>query len=241
MDTRAARLIEALPSLDTRIDLRCAVVEYYRAEGISKVSYHGYNSDGSPREPTGEGFPEDWIEHYADAHLDRVDPGPFLASQRVEPFRWSEAPDLVSLTEEMRDYLEEARRAGVGEGLAMAVFGPNLRNAYVALGFEDEDFDPDPAKVREFQFVAQAGHLRFCALLDRDAAGEKELSAREHEVLVLIARGKSNGTIGTLLEISTHTVDAHLRKIYEKLGVNDRTSAALIAIRKGLLQYPVRD
>ena len=49
-------------------------------------------------------------------------------------------------------------------------------------------------------------------------------------------RGKSNASIGEILGISAHTVDAHLRRIYLKLGVVDRLSAALRGLGFGLIR-----
>ncbi|GAA2556115.1 response regulator [Pseudonocardia hydrocarbonoxydans] len=61
-----------------------------------------------------------------------------------------------------------------------------------------------------------------------------ELSAREREVLTLVARGLANKQIGRALGITEHTVKAHLTSIFAQLGVNDRTSAAMWAQRHGL-------
>ena len=64
---------------------------------------------------------------------------------------------------------------------------------------------------------------------------EENLSAREVEVLQLIAKGKSNKEAGKALHISTATVKTHLIHIYNKLGVNDRTSAVTTALEKGII------
>lgn len=59
------------------------------------------------------------------------------------------------------------------------------------------------------------------------------LSAREHEVLRLIVDGLSNQEIAERLVVSLDTVKTHVRHIFEKLAVNDRTQAALKAVRAG--------
>ncbi|TXS95730.1 response regulator transcription factor [Parahaliea maris] len=57
------------------------------------------------------------------------------------------------------------------------------------------------------------------------------LTARESEVLYWLANGKSNKEIGAILEISARTVNKHLEQVFTKLGVENRTAAAGIAIR----------
>jgi DNA-binding NarL/FixJ family response regulator len=68
-------------------------------------------------------------------------------------------------------------------------------------------------------------------LLDarRTAAPARDLSVREREVLDLLATGLANKQIARKLGISERTVKAHLTRIYEQLGVTDRTQAALWA------------
>ena len=61
-----------------------------------------------------------------------------------------------------------------------------------------------------------------------------ELSAREEEVLALVARGLPNKLIARHLGISERTVKGHLTRIFERVGVADRTQAALWAREHGL-------
>lgn len=67
------------------------------------------------------------------------------------------------------------------------------------------------------------------------APAEENLSAREIEVLELVAKGNSNKAVGKVLHISTATVKTHLIHIYNKLGVADRTSAVTTAIERGII------
>lgn len=56
------------------------------------------------------------------------------------------------------------------------------------------------------------------------------LTARESEVLLWVAQGKSNGDVSAILGCSEKTVKQHLGSIFEKLGVENRTSASLVAV-----------
>lgn len=67
-----------------------------------------------------------------------------------------------------------------------------------------------------------------------DARKGPTLSAREQEVLALVTRGLPNKSIGRRLGITERTVKAHLTRIYEQLGVRDRTQAAMWAKEHGI-------
>jgi DNA-binding NarL/FixJ family response regulator len=65
-------------------------------------------------------------------------------------------------------------------------------------------------------------------------AGLDSLTAREHEVLVLLATGLSNRELASQLSISERTARTHVSSILDKLGLRSRTQAALFAIQQGL-------
>jgi len=66
--------------------------------------------------------------------------------------------------------------------------------------------------------------------------GDTALTAREIDVLMLVARGASNQDVGEKLHVSTATVKSHLLQIYQKLGVSDRTAAVTTAIERGVIR-----
>jgi NarL family two-component system response regulator LiaR len=80
--------------------------------------------------------------------------------------------------------------------------------------------------------------------LDRVVKGERsrqngvDLTAREQEVLALLALGKSNAEIAHELFLSVDTIKTHVRRVFTKLGVNNRTQAAMRAVdpRTGILR-----
>ena len=67
-----------------------------------------------------------------------------------------------------------------------------------------------------------------------EAAPENELTEREREVLACLGRGLSNKEIGAELFISEKTVKTHVSNLLDKLGLADRTQAALYAVKHGL-------
>ena len=68
-----------------------------------------------------------------------------------------------------------------------------------------------------------------------DRLGRIQLSTREQEVLLHVARGLTNREIGNLLFISDKTVRNHVISCLDKLGAKDRTEATTIALRRGLI------
>ncbi|HET8524536.1 MAG TPA: response regulator transcription factor [Thermomicrobiales bacterium] len=86
------------------------------------------------------------------------------------------------------------------------------------------------------QFVALAGfHSHARSPLAAEAAGGESLTAREYEVLELVAAGLPNKAIARELGISEHTAKFHVGSLLGKLGAGSRTEAVTIATRRGLL------
>lgn len=69
-----------------------------------------------------------------------------------------------------------------------------------------------------------------------DRLNQSSLTPREIEVLSLVARGNRNKEIAYALSISEETVQGHMKHILTKLGVNDRTRAAVVAARRGIIR-----
>lgn len=61
------------------------------------------------------------------------------------------------------------------------------------------------------------------------------LSSREHEILLLVSKGYTAKEIGNMLDVSFHTVNTHVKKIYKKLSVTNKTEAIFEATQKGII------
>ena len=85
------------------------------------------------------------------------------------------------------------------------------------------------------------GRKRVEPQVARDLAqhrGEDSLSAREVEVLTLIAAGNSNKQVALALSITEETAKAHVKSVLGKLQANDRTHAVTLALARGIIQLP---
>jgi DNA-binding NarL/FixJ family response regulator len=105
--------------------------------------------------------------------------------------------------------------------------------------------DAEPGELRTAVHAAARGESPLspkaagALLAARNESGQAPvLSAREREVLALVAEGLPNKLIARQLEISEKTVKAHLTRVYQQIGVNDRTQAAIWARRQGIAGGP---
>ncbi|MEA2449382.1 MAG: hypothetical protein QOG63_1314 [Thermoleophilaceae bacterium] len=108
-----------------------------------------------------------------------------------------------------------------------------------AVGYLLKDLAPDElhrgiqaAARGESPLAPKAAHAVISAR--SEARPSVDLSAREREVLTLVAEGLPNKLIARRLEISEKTVKAHLTRVFQQIGVTDRTQAALWAQKKGI-------
>ena len=76
---------------------------------------------------------------------------------------------------------------------------------------------------------------RMAGIFNNELMEESPLSARESEVLKLVALGFKYGDIADELDLSPHTVRRHIEKIYQKLNVNSKSEAIIKGRRQGLL------
>lgn len=157
-----------------------------------------------------------------------------LASDRNGAIRWC-TPQAAKLI--------EAALPNVGGNILLPE--PVRVWLKVAAGQRAAVSPPNPTPIvieggRQLQlsFLGNTGEDEFLFRLTGDEDGRQEaalrrqfaVTQREAEVLVWIARGKSNRDIGEILGLSPRTVNKHLEQVYQKLGVENRASAAIVAL-----------
>lgn len=117
------------------------------------------------------------------------------------------------------------------EGLVVPVHGPC--GQAIAIGFATQYAEAvNPESKPMLQLIALQLHHAFDVNNPQDPV---RLTPREREVLLHIAEGAANDKIGVMLSISDNSVEWHLKNIYRKLQVSNRTAAVVKALKLGLL------
>lgn len=206
--------------------------------GISAGAYHmtpPFHSQVSKKTVFAHfGMSASAIQKYLDPAVFEIDPVPDYVMTAGRTMSLSRIISTIKVPPIIYEFVEIAASFGFVDGICMPLFGPNSRNSYAFLLLKDNN------KLNDINFVKliferhESYHTKICTLIVRDQQKNIKLSEREREVILWIARGKSNQDIATILDISSGTVDTYIRRLYSKLGVNDRVSAVIESIGRGL-------
>ena len=133
---------------------------------------------------------------------------------------------LVLTTFDTDEYIYDAIEAGAKGFLLKDASREDLFKAVRAVARGESLIEPGIA----------ARVLNRFAQLSREAAPQELLSERERQVLELLAKGSANKEVATALSLSESTVKTHVANIFQKLEVNDRTSAVTQALQRGIIK-----
>ncbi|WP_330315780.1 response regulator transcription factor [Streptomyces platensis] len=138
---------------------------------------------------------------------------------------------LVLTTFDLDEYVYEALRAGASGFLLKDASAAELAQAVRVVAAGDALLAPNLTKrlIAEFSRVTSAPRAPL-----KERVGD--LTERETEVLSLIAQGLANGEIAERLVLAEQTVKSHVGRILSKLGLRDRTQAAVFAYETGVVR-----
>ncbi|MFC5750196.1 response regulator [Actinomadura rugatobispora] len=136
---------------------------------------------------------------------------------------------LMLTTFDLDDYVYEALRAGASGFLLKDASAGELSDAVRIIAAGDALLSPSITR----RLIAEFSRLGAPRAPSRKRL--EELTERETEVLVLVARGLSNGEIAAELVVAEQTVKTHFGRILMKLGLRDRPQAIVFAYEVGLV------
>ena len=212
---------------------------YGRSKGAISVSYHvspmfqAYGDSSHTFYATRNAF----SRHSPDPEIKR---GLGLCHKRVlgqarpvtmETMLPSFMEEEPALTKKMLAMLQGL---GIFDAFMIPVYGPYNINGVISFGFSQSCSNLQAVDRFRLEAVSSSIHHRLVRYY-MNSTREKDLSARELEVLKWISRGKTRLEISMILDLQPASVDTYTRRIFKKLGVNDRVSAALTAVFEGVL------
>jgi NarL family two-component system response regulator LiaR len=133
---------------------------------------------------------------------------------------------IVLTVHDEEGYVGEALRAGADGYMLKTITHQELAHAVRRVMQGEAMLHPAVAKKVLEEFAA----------LTKGGRPTGQLSARERDVVKLLAQGMSNKQIARRLEIGVETVKTHVSSILEKLGAQDRTQAVVLALKRGLVE-----
>jgi DNA-binding NarL/FixJ family response regulator len=148
-----------------------------------------------------------------------------LAATRELARAGSPARVLILTTFDLDEYVYEAMKGGASGFLLKDVDPPDLVHSVRVIARGDALLAPQVTR----RLVERYMHTR------QDWPQLAELTARERDVLLAIARGRSNAEIGAELYLSEGTVKTHVTRMLQKLGIRDRVQAVVVAYESGLV------
>lgn len=163
-----------------------------------------------------------------------------IAATRAIKAQWPEAHIVILTTFDDVELIQGGLQAGALGYLLKDATSEQLANSVRAAARGQVLLQPDIASKAFSAFpvpatpkpVAQAAKSNTSEVSSMEYV--ETLTEREHEILALVAKGASNRQIGESLYITEGTVKNHMSNILSKLGLRDRTQAALYAREKGL-------
>lgn len=206
--------------------------------GIDRVMYSALRNTGLDETKTpgiSYNYPSHWVDYYMSNGYVHLDPVRKHATGVRRGFSWEKMMRVRDMSWEEELLMHQGQEAGLHNGLGIPFHGP-FGEVY-GVGLACSQKVPDVGKfLREIEMLSVQFHTAFSSLHDASRSAEgTQLTPRELEVLKWCARGKSNWTIGEILNISEHGVDFHMRNILRKFNADSRITVVVKAIHAGVI------
>lgn len=176
-------------------------------------------------------YPIEWQTLYAEKKYLQRNPVRVKTLSSHRPFTWSALES--SLTKSQREIFYDCRDTGMRDGVVVPVHGPS--GMAIAIGFASAY-----AEAIHHEVVPILSLIAHRLYHTQDILTPEEsihLTLREIQLMILIANGMDNFNIANALSISDNSVEWHLKNIYRKLGVKNRTAAVVKSLKLGLIQF----
>jgi len=184
-------------------------------------------------------YPAQWADYYDAQALGVSDPVHRASHVTSVGFRWSQMPRMIPLTAHDRRILALGREQGIGDGFTVPANVPG--EAHGSCSFASEADRPIqeamlPIAQLAGAFAFEAARRLWSGRGKRDEQ-TPQLTDRQRDCVLWVARGKGDWEIARILGVSEETVARHIKQACERYGVNKRTLLAIRTLFDGTLSF----
>jgi LuxR family quorum-sensing system transcriptional regulator CciR len=184
-------------------------------------------------------YPAQWADYYDAQALGVSDPVHRASHVTSVGFRWSQMPRMIPLTAHDRRILALGREQGIGDGFTVPANVPG--EAHGSCSFASEADRPIqeamlPIAQLAGAFAFEAARRLWSGRGKRDEEAP-QLTDRQRDCVLWVARGKGDWEIARILGVSEETVARHIKQACERYGVNKRTLLAIRTLFDGTLSF----
>jgi len=187
-------------------------------------------------------YPDEWVETVVRRKYFAIDPVHIVSQRTAAGFHWSDFARFIPLSEPQSQMQSEARRAGLGNGFTVPINVPGEYTASVSYAAKNGvKFPHDSLPIANFLGpIAFEAARRIVGGLSRSPMKQPvqaQLTTRQLDCIALVAHGKSDVDIGTILDISPATVKFHVDSARERFDVSSRTQLVVRALFSNQLTF----
>ncbi len=219
--------------------LESAINDYCSDLGINYFSYLNLHGNGPNSAPMMTSYDDEWRARYTEKSFHQYDPVALTSKRARLPFFWNHGEFLRPFAKIQRRVFQEARAFRLHAGYSIPISGPNGELAVFSIVDPDERHLIDVIRDQGPKLQLSALHIHDAAMSLAEVPSltdNESLSDRELECLSWTAEGKTSDEIADIVCISAATVNYHLNKVVLRFGAANRHHAAIIALRKGIIQ-----
>lgn len=182
-------------------------------------------------------FPVDWVSEYFSKKYYMCDPVAQASLYSTSSYTWESAFESEVELAQSKDFLSMAKDHGLHDGVAFTASSPRSLHKRTLLSLETNGIAVSGLYLAIVNYIYPHIHEMLISLDDFDKITQEipRFTLREKETLKWAYEGKTAWEIGVILSISERTVKFHLKNIYQKLNVRNRSQAVAKAIRYGLV------
>lgn len=236
------RFIEDMRGARKVADLEAILIELTHCLGFEQFAL-GHHVD-LMRPPEGairlSNYAPGWVDQALEKRFFIDDPVHAASARMIRPFSWDEIPRLLKLTDQHREIIERARGFGLVEGFTVPVHLPGEFNGtctFVSKSFENLHPLTFPVAQMASTFAFECARRLMRLMGGREPEEAPQLTDRQRESAILVARGKTDPEIAEVMRISRGTAHDHVEAVRRAYGNAQRPFMVLRALFDGNITF----